>query len=246
MWRFERVKNEILDGNQVLCTIRRKWTMDQPCLVYLPFRGELTKCEIGVEKGKTVTRIAPPKKRVVHYGTSLVHGGCVTRGGMLFTSIYGRLCDVEVVNLGFSGSAHMQPVMAEFQAEVDADLYVVDPVLNNWAADVREKLGPYVKIIRAKRPDVPILICEPASTFEKETDRSVATREVYDALVKEGVRNLHLITTAELMCDDSEGTVDGLHPNDYGAMQIGRAFAKKIDEILYPHLGARQADENMR
>ena len=231
-WRFERVKNELRGENEVYCTIRRKWTKDQPCLVYLPFRGEISKCEIGVEPGKSVVRIEPPKKRVVHYGTSLVHGGCVSRGGMLFTAIYGRLCDVEVVNLGFSGAAHMQSVMAEFQSDVPADLYIVDPVLNNWAKDVRKKLGPYVKIIREKRPQVPILVCEPASTYEKENERSIATKEVFDELVKEGVENIYLIKTQELMCDDSEGTVDGLHPNDYGAMQMGRAFAKKINEIL--------------
>ena len=231
-WRFERVGYDKKRANNQEWKLRRKLTPNETCLVYLPFRGEVEKFEIGIEKGKCITRIAPPKKRIVHYGTSLVHGGCVTRAGMLFTSIYGRLADVEVVNLGFSGAAHMQLDMAEFQAEVPADLYIVDPALNNDAKGIREKLGPYVKYIREKRPDTPILICEPASTFEKVTDRSIAVREVYDALVKEGMQHLYIIATAELMLDDSEGTVDGIHPNEYGAMQMGRAFAKKIEEIL--------------
>lgn len=232
-WRFVtvgRVRNSqpgLLHNEMTL-----SWTPGASGRVYLPFRGETATLKIGVRKGRRLEAAQEkPKRRVVHYGTSLVHGGCVDRAGMVFTSIYGRLADVDVVNLGFSGAAKLEPEMVAFVAEPEADLYVVDAALNNVAPVLEQNLGPFVRSLAAKRPDKPILVCEPANTFEKETDRSLATRKVFEELKADGL-NVYLIRTDELMIPDSEGTVDGCHPNAYGAIQMGRAFAAKIREIL--------------
>lgn len=225
--RVRNSKPGLLHNEMVL-----PWTPGATGRVYLPFRGETAALKIGVRKGRKLEAATEkPKRRVVHYGTSLVHGGCVDRAGMVFTSIYGRMADADVINLGFSGSAKLEPEMVDFVAEPEADLYVVDAALNNVAPVLEQNLGPFVRALAAKRPDKPILVCEPANTFEKETDRSIATRKVFDALKADGL-NVHLIRTEELMVPDGEGTVDGCHPNAYGAMQMGRAFAKKIGEIL--------------
>ncbi len=156
----------------------------------------------------------------------------MTRSGLLFTTMYARELGVEVVNLGFSGAAHMQLAIAELMATEECDLYVVDPALNNSAAEILERLPPFLRRLRELRPVTPILVCEPASTFEKATDRSLATRKIYEEFVAQGWQNLHLIKTDELMCDDGEGTVDGVHPNAWGAVQMARGFAKKIRGIL--------------
>lgn len=204
-----------------------KWTPGATGRVYLPMRGETSSLRIGVCKGCSLAAGPKQRVRVVHYGTSLVHGGCVDRAGMVFTSIYGRLADAEVVNLGFSGSAKLESEMVPFVAEPEADVYVVDPALNNSAAELMRKLPSFVRALAKLRTDKPILVCEPANMFMPETDRSLATRKVVDGLRAEGL-NLQTIRTDELIAPDGEGTVDGIHPNAYGAVQMGRAFARKI------------------
>lgn len=231
-WKFVtngRVRNSkegLLHNEMTL-----QWTPGATGRVYLPFRGETASLKIGVRKGRKIESVKKPKYRIVHYGTSLVHGGCVDRAGMVFTSIYGRLIDADVINLGFSGSAKLEPEMVAYVAGPEADLYVVDAALNNVAPVLEQNLGPFIEALAKLRPDKPILVCEPASTFEKETDRSLATRKVFEGLKSKGL-NVHIIRTDELMAPDGEGTVDGCHPNAYGAMQMGRGFSKRILEIL--------------
>ena len=202
------------------------------CTLYLPLYNEVQWLEVGVDDGadfhfEPVLQSMP----IVAYGTSICQGASASRPAMAWTNILHRRLGHEVVNLGFSGAAKLESEMVAFVAEPEADLYVVDAALNNVAPVLEQNLGPFVRSLAAKRPDKPILVCEPANTFEKETDRSLATRKVFEELKADGL-NVYLIRTDELMIPDSEGTVDGCHPNAYGAIQMGRAFAAKIREIL--------------
>ena len=71
----------------------------KPCrlLVYLPIRAEVLDVKLGVVAG---SKLAPCghesgiTKPVVHYGTSLVHGGCASRPGLVFTSQAARSLDL--------------------------------------------------------------------------------------------------------------------------------------------------------
>ena len=44
--------------------------------------------------------------------------------------------------------------------------------------------------------------------------------------------NLYIIHSEEMFPDDGEATIDHCHPNDWGMMHMGRAYAAKIKEIL--------------
>ena len=230
-WRWERIRTD--DPRAVTQTWTcRRITGGEGVMAYLPMRGCTRKVEIGIDEGASIEPLPRPAKKVVHYGTSLVHGGCVARSGMIFTSLYARRLGLELVNLGFSGAAHMQSEVVDYMAGEDCSLYVVDAALNNTPAEILERLGPFVKRLRAARPDTPILVCEPADTFATETERSLAVRKVFGGLVAEGIGGLHTIHTSEQMCDDGEGTVDGVHPNEWGAMQMAQGFTTKIAAIL--------------
>ena len=51
------------------------------------------------------------------YGTSITQGGCACRPGMAYTNILSRQFNVEVINLGFSGSGRGEPEVARTIAE---------------------------------------------------------------------------------------------------------------------------------
>jgi len=200
-------------------------------------------------------------KPVVFYGTSITHGGCASRPGLAFPSIVGRNLDVPIVNLGFSGSGRMEFEMVDHLARIDASCYVLDCLWNMnrrrekgdcpWEADlaaggVTDEPSPsntiryfevryekFIRALRAKRPDVPIVMAESCDVFcrgPNEKDRYI--RALYEKLVAEGWQKLVYLPKEGMYTGDLEGTVDGCHPNDWGMMSMARAFGGAIRTAL--------------
>lgn len=225
-----------------------KWTPGMPCLVNFPLRAEVATLRIGVPKGARIEKAAPHKtaaKPVVIYGTSLVHGCNASRPGMLFSSIASRLADVEIVNLGFSGSAKMEMGMCDVISRIDAAMYIIDPLKNMSMELLKERFEPFLKELKARRPDTPILVCEDAHP-ERATDKTLFVRDAVTRLKAESPEmwaNLHILAFDEMYPGDGEETVDGVHPNDWGMMHMARAYAAKIVEIL---MGESQSAETLK
>src|SRR5690606_24820922 len=81
-------------------------------LLYLPLYNGVSSVEIGVPAGRSLTK-GPPRdeahaKPIVFYGTSITHGACASRPGMVHTAILGRWFERPVINLGFSGNGRME------------------------------------------------------------------------------------------------------------------------------------------
>ena len=238
-WRFVRNgRLSALDNptNRVSVTMPGKGL--RPVLVYLPTRGIVTSVRIGRHAG---AKLAPHRhasgvvRPVVHYGTSIVHGGCASRPGLCFTSIAGRTVDAPYVNLGFPGCARLEPVMADAMARIDASLYLVDPAWNCSPELIRERFEVFIRKLHAARPDTPILICEGIEPAGTRLKVNTAIKEIYDRLMTEDSRlavRMHYLPATGLIPADGESTHDYVHPNDYGSVHMGKAFARAISEIL--------------
>jgi hypothetical protein len=209
---------------------------------YLPLFNGPDSLEIGVNAGAKFEKLAPRvEKPIVFYGTSITHGACASRPGMVHTAIIGRHFDWPVVNLGFSGNGRMDAAVGEFLVKMDPAVYVIDCLPNMGPADVRAKCPPLVKQLRAARPQTPILLVEDRrntnswiqpARHKHHTDNHAALRECYDALKKEGVANLHYLKGDALLGDDAEGATDGSHPNDLGFMRQAAAFEAVLKPLL--------------
>ena len=217
--------------------VRLPWRPGTECRVYLPIRARPHSFSIGVKKGKTFLPGRPHAvaKPVVHYGTSIVNGGSASRSGLIFTAIYGRLADVEVVNLGFSGAGKMELPMAELLAEIDASLYIVDCDWNMFVKLQKERYEPFVRKLKALRPNTPILLCGGCTEKALPRDTEVYARSVYDKLKAEDQTlwsNLHFLSGVDMLPKTSECTHDHCHPNDFGYMHMGPVYAQTIQKIL--------------
>ena len=217
--------------------LRVPWTPGAECLVYLPMRVSPLSFSVGVKKGRRFGPARPHRlaKPVVHYGTSIVHGGRASRPGMAFTAIMARRLDVELVNLGFPGHGRMEPPMADVLAEIDAALYIVDC---DWNMDVkmqRERYEPFVRKLKALRPETPILLCGGCTEKPAPRPQEVYAKGVYDKLKAEDPakwENLHFLSGVNQLPNDSDCTTDHCHPNDYGFMQMGPVYAQAVKKIL--------------
>ena len=235
-WLFVKRKGGV--GNTEV-----EWTPGTPCLVYLPLYNGVRDFMLGVEPNATVSPLGPRKsgieKPVVFYGTSITHGACASRPGMAFVNIVGRDLDVPVVNLGFSGSGLMELEMSEHLAKIDASCYVLDCL---WNMELRSKkrdrnvdvnYEPFIRSLRAKRPGVPIVMAGRGSVFGGAPDpREEWVRKLYEKLVAEGWKDLVFLPGAGMYADDLDGTVDGVHPNDWGMKHWAKAYGGAVKKAL--------------
>jgi len=208
---------------------------------YLPLFNGIESLEIGVAAGAKFEGVAPRPKPIVFYGTSITHGACASRPGMVHTAILGRRLDMPVVNLGFSGNGRMESTVGEYVAQIDAAVFVIDCLPNMSPAQVRERCGPLVKQIRAAHPETPIVLVEDrrfANTWIRperqkfHTENHAALAKTFAELQTEGVANLSYIDGDHLIGDDADGSTDGSHPNDLGFSRQADVFEPVLRKAL--------------
>ncbi len=209
--------------------------------LYFPLYNGVDSMEIGVPKTAKFEALAPREKPLVFYGTSITHGACASRPGMVHTAILGRKLDKSVLNLGFSGSGRMDPGVVDLLTRVDAAAYIIDCLPNMGPADVKARTVPLVETLRKARPDTPILLVEdrvftnawanPAK-LKFHQENHAALKGEFEKLKANGVKNLYYIPGDNLLGEDSEGATDASHPNDLGFLRQADAFEPVIRQAL--------------
>lgn len=207
--------------------------------VYLPLFRQVQRLAIGVTTGASFTGLAPRSaKPIVIYGTSICHGHECSRAGLCHVNVLNRLLDRDTVNLGFSGRGRMEPVIAETIRAIDASLFVVDCLPNISPTDARERVAPFVALLREQHPTTPILFVGDrlfgnhafiAGMTALQRDKSNAQRAALAPLMERDP-NLHLIDGVDFFGDD--GTDDGSHPNDLGYRRFAEHLAPVMRRIL--------------
>jgi hypothetical protein len=203
-------------------------------MLYLPIAYSIACLAVGIPAQADLCRgDADRKKPMCFYGTSIVHGRCVSRPGMTYPAILGRRFNQPFYNFGFAGNGPMHHEVAELLAELDVSLFVIDSLPNMDAPLVRERAAEFVRILRRACPSPPIALvecvryaneCVLPQKREHRIAKDVALREAYERLLSEGVNKLCYIPGERLLGHDGEATVDSTHPTDLG-------FVRMADEI---------------
>jgi hypothetical protein len=210
--------------------------------LYLPLYNGTESLEIGIPEADALARApAAAGKPLCFYGTSITQGGCACRPGMAYTAIAARKLDRAHYNFGFSGNGRMEPALAELLAELDPAAYVLDAFPNMTDVLIRERLAPFVRILRKAHPATPILVMENihytghtliAARRTAFEGKNQAAREVCATLHDEGVTRLTLVPGGILLGSDLEGTVDGTHPTDLGFLRMAEAIVPFLQPMI--------------
>ena len=200
-------------------------------IVNLPSYNPLVSIEVGFKKGARVEaparRSSGVEKPVVFYGTSITQGASASRPGLGYVNLIGRRLDVPVVNLGFSGSGNMSGDIGDYLAKIDASCYVIDTLWNMGNRQVEERYGEFIAALKAKKPEVPIVLVGQSNVYNRTpTSKDAIAKAVADRL------GVAFVGADELYENDSEGTIDGTHPNDYGMVCMARGIGAVVAKAL--------------
>ena len=96
--------------------------------INFPLYNNVFELFIGIKKGSCFEKADDYKQKgkIVYYGSSITQGGCVSRPGLAYPAIISNELSCDFVNLGFSGSAKGEEIMAEYIASLNPDIFVLD------------------------------------------------------------------------------------------------------------------------
>jgi hypothetical protein len=244
-WQFVNVAKPARGTEQEGLVVQNMDSSMKQFLLYLPLYNTVRKLQIGIQQQAVIRVPVQPgvdtRKRVVIYGSSVVQGASASRPGMAYPAIVQRRTGYDIINLGFSGSAKMEPALAAYLATVSADCYVLDCIPNPSAEQIRERAYPFIKYLRAHQPTVPIILME--TVFRENghwdqrlgqnvSEQNEAIRKTYERLLHEGYKDIYYIRAGELVGHDHEATIDGIHLTDVGFMRLATQLLSVLEKVL--------------
>ena len=208
--------------------------------LYFPIFSKVKSLDIILKNGATLEKAKEYTfpKPVVYYGSSITHGGCVSRAGISYPAIISQKLDCDFLNLGFSGSAKGEDAMAEYISELDMSVFVYDYDYNSDYQELCQNHEKMFKIIRAKKPDLPIIcVSKPDYSYnpeENEKRLQCILKTVTNAQAN-GDKNVYFISGNSFFDEfplRDYAFVDGCHPNDIGNWCMATVIGKKVKEVL--------------
>jgi lysophospholipase L1-like esterase len=213
--------------------------------VYLPEGMQPTVTDVRAV-GRGGIEPAPDQPRWTCYGDSIAEGWVASAPALGWAATAAREHHLDVANLGYAGAARGEIVSAQQVAAVPADVISVAYGTNCWTKVpfsedmIAAGLEGFLRIVRDRQPDTPVLVISPILRPQAETTPNVlgATlaqlRErmeaTVEALVAAGDPALRLVRGAELVT--VAGLADGIHPNDPGHRDLANAIGPQLTRAL--------------
>ncbi len=204
----------------------------------LPLYSAVSELYIGLKDGAALEAPSPYVNDlpIVFYGSSITQGACASRPGRSYESIIERRLHTDYVNLGFSGAAKGEDAMIAHLASLPMSVFVCDYDYNAPnAAHLAATHQKLVQAVRATHPHIPILLMTRPKVYLDESDeqRLQVVKTTFENARAAGDENIYLLTGKELLGEaGNEGTVEGVHPNDFGFACMAQAVGDWLQTVL--------------
>ncbi len=216
--------------------------------INFPAYTEVSELFIGVSPDATLKKGGKyiNDKPVIFYGSSITQGGCSTRPGTNYQNMISRRFNLDYRNLGFSGNAKGEPIMADYIAEQEMCMFVMDYDHNAPSPEELKNTHESMFLkVREKHPDMPIVIVTktdiPKTEYWKNyySECREIIRTTYNNAIAHGDKNVAFIDGSkifdEVKCfgiNPDCCTVDGCHPNDLGFAAMAKVIGDEIGRML--------------
>lgn len=209
--------------------------------VYLPEAVEVRIDSIAAVDGEITP--APRGPLLVAYGDSITQGWSVSEPGLAWPSLLGEELGLDVVNLGFAGSARGELLAADAVAGSDAAVVVVAWGTNAWSslptdeAQIAEQMRVFLTAVRQGMPTTPLIVVSPIvrPAAEATPNRFGATHAALRDALETAVRRFRderitLVPGLDLV--PAELLADGLHPDDRGHARLATGLTAPVAAVL--------------
>ncbi|MBQ6352456.1 MAG: hypothetical protein IJJ28_04235, partial [Lentisphaeria bacterium] len=209
--------------------------------VFLPLYGGIKSLEIGVAPGSRIAAPRPQRVKlpICFYGSSITQGCSASRPANNYTTLLCRAVDAPQVNLGFSGSARGEEVMARAIAGLKLAAFVLDYDHNAYNPEhLRKTHERFFRIVREAQPTLPVIIVSgPKESDPDSRLRRDIIKATYDRAVAAGDENVYFVDGLTFFDEVPRrfATVDEVHPTDLGFYLMYR----KILPVLKRALGQK-------
>jgi len=239
-WRLRDVLYNVEDAPVCLGVYDFGNADEKEILIHFPMYDNVDKLELGLEENASCLPGEPYRdiKPVLYYGSSITQGGCASRPGNTYQAKIARRLNLDFWNMGFSGSARGEFIMANYLAGYDTSLFVCDYDHNSPTVEhLREHHYAFYSLYREKRPYVPILfITKPdADAYpEAAAERRAVIYETYRRAKAEGDDRVYFLDGGQFFGKENreDCTVDTCHPNDLGFECMANLIGERIRTIL--------------
>jgi lysophospholipase L1-like esterase len=217
---------------------------DDPVVVYLPEGMRPIVRALRVVGGSLEP--APRGPRWLAYGDSIAEGWIASGPAGAWPAVAGRRFGLDVVNLGYAGSARGELPSAQQIAVLDADVISISHGTNCWsripfsAAMFREQTRAFLAVVRQGHPETPIVVTSPILRPDAETtpnilgatlvDLRTTMEDVVRELIAAGDQRLTLVEGGGLV--EAEDLPDGIHPGDHGHAVLADAFGSAVAAVV--------------
>lgn len=146
-------------------TVRGLPSKDSHIVIWLPHNESIELIELRANA--PVIHETPSAPRWTHHGSSISHGSNATAPSEIWPAVAARIAGVELNNLGFGGSAIVDPFMARVIRDADADVISVKLGINVVNLDAMRlrafvpAIHGFLDTIRDGHPDTPLLLVSP-------------------------------------------------------------------------------------
>ena len=213
---------------------------DQVLTIYLPEGMRPTLFDVRPLGG--TLQAAPAGPRWIAYGDSITAGWNATSPALTWPMVAARRHGLDVVNLGYAGSARGEIPSAEQIAGLNADVISIAHGTNMHtripfsAGQFREGLRAFLTIVRQGHPRTPIVVCSMILRPDAEStpnrlgatmaDLRFEMEDLMSSLRQGGDAALSLVAGLPLLTADR--IPDGVHPDDAGHAILAEAFGAAV------------------
>lgn len=199
--------------------------------VILPY--DWSHCYLGMKgKVRTPTSDDYPQKKILFYGSSIVHGGSSTITTNSYAYKLSQKLNWDYTNLGFAGSCFIEEVMAKEIRKRQWDLLIMELGGNvlDWPEDkFSEKLANFLAIVSKTENRGKIY---GIGLFRRITDLNLDKKnENFRKILEEKCapyEQIEFLNGLDLLTEWKGLSSDGIHPSDYGMDQIYNNLLKEL------------------
>lgn len=213
--------------------------------VYLPEGREISLRSVAAVGGGI--RPVPRRPLWVVYGDSISQGWSATLPGLAWPSLVAEALQVDLVNLGFAGSARGELPVADAIGGSGADVVAIAWGTNAWsslptdAREIAERMRLFLTTVRQGLPDAPLVVVSPILRPDAEAAvnrygtthaelRDALEGAVRDVVATTGDTRIALVGGRDLVPADL--LADGLHPDDDGHARFAERMRPRIAEAF--------------